>query len=207
MRDDALAWSRKPWAMGRLPSGLGRPELVTCLNKFTMCLNDRVQSWTRGFSLQQSSLALDRWTVTNRKRFKSWSIKSIPHPRTLKHKEGEIFAMEQSWSKTPWLPPPDIYPISSAELQLSWAKLSPYLVFSQCTGISRTTELNVASLGSLLLSKAFFTQFCTSYPSWGCFLPASPRLCVLSFLASGADRPSVPSWTQTHIPWTKAWNN
>lgn len=150
-------WSRKPWAMAILPNGLGRPELVTCLSKFTMYLNDRVYSWTRGFSLQQSSLALDRWTVTNRKRFKSWSIKSIPHPRTLKHKEGEIFAMEQSWSKAPWLSPPDIYPMSSAELQLSWAKLSPYLVCSQCTGVSRTIKLNVASLGSLLLSKVFFT--------------------------------------------------
>lgn len=107
--------------------------------------------------------------------------------------------MEQSWSKAPWLSPPDIYPMSSAELQLSWAKLSPYLVCSQCTGVSRTIELNVASLGSLLLSKVFFTQFCASCPSWGPFLPDSPGLCVVSFLASGADRPSQYLPRHRHI--------
>lgn len=162
----------RPWALDGLPRGPGEPraarplERVHCVLKWWLGCSPGA-SWR--FSLQQISLALDPWVKSLVKTY--WSDEGLTPPplRALGHEEGEIFAVEQSWSGAlPVALPPEVQPVVGAELWPGWAKLSSYLVFSQCTGISRSVELNATSLGFLLLSKAFFTHILLHLPrTWG----------------------------------------
>lgn len=144
-------------------------------------------SWTRCYSLQQSTLTFDPWMkspIKKKKRLKWCGNESIPLPRTL------------PWSSPgarPWASNPQRH------RPWAWALLSQAQSipgFSQCTGVSKTIEPNTTSWNFFSFLKPSAHSLLYLPPKSG-----SSLLRVLSSLASrGRQTLSTFLDTQTPVP-------